>query len=170
MDRTEGFGDNTRDVWKNVMEGGKTIPAYLMACPSYPYSCLMVPLVCALWFVVDHSYFQGDVMTLTRTKLHEARSATAKLTIRKDGLRIKLSMPALRDSKILVEKTSGRRGRVVGGCVYCHTGSADILVTPCGHVIVCENCGKARKQFRKCPVCHTKVERCVKMYLQNERT
>lgn len=46
-------------------------------------------------------------------------------------------------------------------CKICFEKRIDIVLTPCGHVVVCDGCSK---DLKNCPVCRNNVVKAVKMF------
>ena len=54
-------------------------------------------------------------------------------------------------------------------CCVCQDGAKTILLLPCRHLCVCENCSSAtdsrrRRLLRSCPICRETVEEMMKVY------
>lgn len=48
-------------------------------------------------------------------------------------------------------------------CVICNANPREIILLPCGHVSICEDCSDGIS--KDCPVCRTKIEKKLPAYI-----
>jgi len=52
-----------------------------------------------------------------------------------------------------------------GECAVCFDNKPDVVIIPCGHIALCENCAKkVQERSNLCPICNCTIERCIKVY------
>jgi len=57
-----------------------------------------------------------------------------------------------------------REGRGSDICCICMERRKDAVFTPCGHRVVCVNCGDRLKSSRRCPVCRQDIHTVVRVF------
>ncbi|TNV74543.1 hypothetical protein FGO68_gene11926 [Halteria grandinella] len=53
-------------------------------------------------------------------------------------------------------------------CVICFNGAKNMVLLPCRHLCMCQNCAEASQGGQKCPICRTRVATFMRIGLRNK--
>ena len=71
----------------------------------------------------------------------------------------------IKDFQLINEQKEENKKEKKHLCIICLTNNQEIILSPCGHKCICENCYyklKNKKQISECPVCRQQIESIVR--------